>query len=109
MVNITGQMEGYMKALGRRINCMEWDITSGQMVAATTDSMSKIKSKALALISGLMGESMRAIGTMENSMARVSSPILREKLNKVFGRMVLEVNGLLKINLLKCKILQVCL
>ena len=72
--------------------------TLGQMEGHMMDSTLMTKNKALELISGQnrmesQVKSMRATGTMENSMGRVSSLTLEARAVSVFGLTEIVTHG----------------
>lgn len=93
MVNMFGRMEGHSKANGKRIKCMEGVFLLGSMEESMKASTKMIKKKALEYLLFVMGEYMKANGKMESSTVKEYF-VKRTLLEKVFGKMDNEFNGL---------------
>lgn len=90
---ITGLMEGNTLDNGEKINCTAMVSTPGKMEESTRAITLTIKRKALEFILGLMVESTKETGSMESSMEKVDSSIVRARARMVFGKMEKESNG----------------
>lgn len=101
-VFISGQMEEYLKVNGSVIKCMAKELSSGEMAGSMKETILTTKKKATVCLSGkfhflivkgLMVESTKDSGTMENSMEREHTLLLLDREEKVSGRKGKELIG----------------
>ena len=92
--SIYGRMVKNTMEGDRIIKCMEWGRQSGQTAGSIVGSTLRIKSKAMALLSGRMARNILAIGFKANNMAKVSMSMSVELREREFGRMAKGFNGL---------------
>ena len=98
MVFIFGVIKDVIMENGNLTKWMEKEHLLGQMEEFIRVDMLMIRKKDMEYSVGMMEESLKEIGLMENSMAKVNFIILLvEKVVKEFGKMVKESNGLMKI------------
>lgn len=79
-----------LKAIGIKTSYMAKVYITGLMVAATMENISKIKSKVLASIYGLMEKSTKAIGLMASSMDKAYSQTLKASHEQANGKTEIE-------------------
>ena len=83
--SMNGQMEGDMKAGGRRISCMYEACILGQMEGSTMESTMKTRSMDLASMCGQTVRNTKATGETVNSTGKVVSPTLLARVASEFG------------------------
>lgn len=88
--NITGLMDDNMKEDGETINSTVMEFIHGLMVENMMVNILMIKKKEWAFIFGQMARSMKGNGKMENNMVRVDFGTVKEKVEKVCGKMETE-------------------
>ena len=91
--SMNGQMEGDMKAGGRRISCMYEACILGQMEGSTMESTMKTRSMDLASMCGQTVRNTKATGETVNSTGKVVSPTLLARVASEFGSTETERNG----------------
>ena len=79
--SIHGQMEEYIKALGKKTNSTVKEFTTGQTADDTTENMSMIRNMDSEHITGQTEKLMKVIGSMVSSMEKPNLPILKEEAN----------------------------
>jgi len=68
----TGWMVVLIKVSGKRDRCMESDFTPGKIQSNTKVNTSTTRKRAMGSTHGLMGESTRVTGRMENNTGSVN-------------------------------------
>jgi hypothetical protein len=94
--DMNGQMQEYMMGNGKKINYTAKDCIFGLMAEAMKGIILMIKRKGLVSINGQMVEDMKALGKTGNKMVKLFLLIRKENKEQVYGKMVPELNGLIK-------------
>ena len=81
-----------MKAIGKKIICMEREYIPGLMEGSTKGTMKMIKSMDMGFTNGQTEEDMRGIGKMGNKRVLDTITLMGSQ-KKVFGRMEKDLSG----------------
>jgi hypothetical protein len=95
--NILGTMAENMRATGRIIIWMDSVYILGRMEECMKATIRKIKSMAKEFILGLTEDAMMGNGKMEDNMALESTYLNKDSIEREFGKMEREKDGLMKI------------
>ena len=95
--NILGTMAENMRATGRIIIWMDSVYILGRMEECMKAIIRKIKSMEKEFILGLTEGAMTANGKMDDNMALESTYLNKDSIEREFGRMEREKDGLMKI------------
>ena len=82
---INGQMEEYLKGLGKTTRCMEVDYLLGLMVESMKELTQMTKKKVMVYLDGPMADSMQELGKEENNTVKGSIFLQMELKEKECG------------------------